>query len=65
MSSYDERINQFAGGKQLVRMARPIRDRADALCDACGSAQPRILYVLQEQVSDRYYFVGEIPASRS
>ena len=59
MPSYEQRINSFAQGKTLLRMARPVRNRADALCDACGSAQPRRLYALADLDTKRHYFVGE------
>ena len=58
MSTYEEKLNEFADGKQLIRLSHPVRDRADALCDACSSIQPRILYPLKDQDSGRYYFVG-------
>ncbi len=59
MRTYEEKLAAFARGKRLLRLARPIRDRADALCDACGSTQPRTLYTLKDRESDRYYFVGD------
>ena len=43
----------------MNRLGRPVRDRADAFCDACGSSQPRILYGLKDKHGDRYYFVGQ------
>ena len=58
MPSYDQKLAAFTEGKSLIRLPRPIRDRADASCDACGSNHPRTLYALRESVSDRYYFVG-------
>ena len=58
MSAYEYKLAEFAREKKLVRMSRPIRDRADVLCDACGSTQPRILYALKDTGSNRYYFVG-------
>ncbi len=59
MSSYEQKLDQFARGKSLVRLARTVRDRADARCDACGSTQPRTLHALKDVASERYYFVGE------
>ena len=59
MPSYEQRINNFAEGKHLLRLARSIRNRADALCDACGSAQPRTLYALADLETERHFFVGE------
>ncbi len=59
MNSYEAKLQQFAEGKQLLRLSRPIRDRADASCDVCESTRPRLLYALQDQESGRYYFVGE------
>ena len=58
MPSYDQKLAAFTEGKSLIRLPRPIRDRADASCDACGSNHPRTLYALQESESNRYYFVG-------
>ena len=58
MSTYEHKLDEFASEKKLLRMSRPIRDRADVLCDACGSTQPRILYALKDTGSNRYYFVG-------
>jgi hypothetical protein len=59
MSNYEQKLDQFAQGKRLLRLPRPIRDRADASCDACGSSQPRTLYALKDLESDRYYFLGD------
>ena len=59
LPSYEQRINNFAEGKSLLRLARPIRNRADAFCDACGSAQARKLYGLADPNAERHYFVGE------
>ena len=58
MGQYQQRLDEFARGKELVRLSRSIRDRADGSCDACGSNQPRVLFVLRESGSDRCYFVG-------
>ncbi len=58
MLSYALRINEFAQGKSLLRLARPVRNRADAMCDACGSAEPRTLYALKDVTSEQYFFVG-------
>jgi len=57
--SYDEKIAKFALGKKLQRLSRPVRGRADTLCDACGSTQPRTLYGLTDVETGRHYFVGE------
>ena len=59
MPTYEQKLAEFAQGKRLLRLARPIRDRADAFCDACGSTQPRTLYVLADLDSERHYFVGD------
>ncbi len=59
MTTYEQKIEEFARGKQLARLARPVRDRADAFCDACGSTQPRVLYALKDEANNRYYFVGD------
>ena len=58
MPSYDQKLAAFTEGKNLIRLPRPIRDRADASCDACGSNHPRTLYALKDSESDRHYFVG-------
>ena len=58
MSNYEQRIKDFADGKTLVRLSRPVRDRADSSCDACGSTEPRTLYGLREHETGRFYFVG-------
>jgi ribosomal protein S14 len=59
MANYEQRLTGFAGGKRLLRLARPLRDRADASCDACGSPRPRTLYALKDLNSNRHYFVGD------
>ncbi len=59
MPTYEQKLTQFAQGKRLLRLARPIRDRADSFCDACGSIQPRTLYALEDLDSERHYFVGD------
>jgi hypothetical protein len=59
MATYEQKLNEFVQGKRLLRLPRPIRDRADVFCDACGSSQPRTLYALKDLESDRYYFLGE------
>ena len=59
MPTYEQKLAEFAQGKRLLRLARPIRDRADAFCDACGSTQPRTLYALEDLDSERHYFVGD------
>ena len=59
MPTYEQKLAEFAPGKRLLRLARPIRDRADAFCDACGSIQPRTLYALEDLDSERHYFVGD------
>ncbi len=59
MPTYEQKFTDFAQGKRLLRLARPIRDRADAFCDACGSTQPRTLYALEDLDSERHYFVGD------
>ena len=59
MPDYQQRLNEFAQGKRLIRLSRPVRDRADCFCDACGSPQPRILYALKRELGDCYYFVGQ------
>ncbi len=58
-SDYEDRLRSFAEGKRLGRLAKAVRDRADAVCDACGSALPRTLFGLKDTVSDRCYFVGQ------
>ena len=50
---------EFSEGKKLIRLPRPVRDRADASCDACGSTLPRMLYCLRNQDSGSYFFVGD------
>ena len=58
MPSYEQKLAAFIEGKSLIRLPRPIRDRADVCCDACGSNHPRTLYALKESGSNRHYFVG-------
>jgi len=58
MASYEEKLTPFARGKRLLRLPRPIRNRADAFCDACGSTLPRTLFALKYIESGRYYFAG-------
>ncbi len=59
MTTYEQKLTLFIQGKRLLRLPRPVRDRADACCDACGSTQPRTLYPLKELESERHYFVGD------
>jgi len=59
MTTYEQKLTGFAQGKRLNRLSRPVRDRADAFCDACGSTQPRTLYPLKELDTGRHYFVGD------
>ncbi len=59
MLTYEQRLAEFAHGKRFLRLPRPVRGRADAFCDACGSSQPRTLYSLKDLESQRYYFVGD------
>ena len=59
MPTYEERLTSFAQGKKLLRLPRPIRDRADASCDACGSVLPRTLYALKDLDFGRHFFVGD------
>ena len=58
MPVYEDKLNEFADDKRLIRLSRPVRDRGDAICDACGSTQPRTLYPLKDERTDRFYFVG-------
>jgi len=58
MVTYEEKLTAFAQGKRLLRLPHPIRDRADAFCDACGSTRPRTLCALKDLESGRYYFAG-------
>ena len=59
MLRYEEKITRFTQDKQFQRLSRPVRDRADAVCDACGSTQPRTLYGLTDVETGRHYFVGD------
>ena len=59
MLRYEEKIARFAQDKELLRLPRPVRGRADALCDACGSTLPRTLYGLTDVTTQRHYFVGD------
>ncbi len=59
MLTYEQRLAEFAQDKRLLRLSRPVRDRADAFCDACGSSQPRTLYTLKDLESERYFFIGD------
>lgn len=59
MLSYEQRLKEFAQGKKLRRLRQPVRSRADAVCDACGSPQPRILYGLKDTGTGRCHFVGQ------
>ena len=59
MSRYEERLNAFAEGRRFARMSRPVRNRADTWCDACGSVQARVLFGLKDERSEQVYFVGE------
>ncbi len=59
MATYEQRLAAFVKGRQFTRLSRPIRDRADAVCDACGSTQARTLFALKDEESGRYSFVGD------
>jgi hypothetical protein len=59
MSSYEDRLDAFVRGRRFARMSRPVRNRADSWCDACGSVQARVLFGVQEEASKAVYFVGE------
>ena len=59
MVRYEEKIVRFARDKQFLRLSKPVRGCADAVCDACGSTQPRTLYGLTDVESKRHYFVGD------
>ncbi len=59
MLTYEQRLAEFANGKRLLRIPRPVRGGADAFCDACGSSQPRTLYTLKDLESERHFFVGD------
>lgn len=50
--TYEQRLAEFAHDKRLLRLPRPVRDRADAFCDACGSSQPRTLHTLKDLESE-------------
>lgn len=52
-------FRSFAQDKKFLRISRPIRGRADGLCDACGSTQPRTLYGLTDLATGRHSFVGD------
>ena len=64
MLTYEQRLAEFARGRRLLRLPRPVRGRADAYCDACGSSQPRTLYALKDLSRDRYHFVGDACLTR-
>lgn len=57
--TYEQKLTEVAQGRRFLRLPRPIRDRADALCDACGSTRPRTLYALEDPDSNRCFFVGD------
>ena len=59
MPTYEQKLTEFARGKRFLRLPRPIRDRADALCDACDSTRPHTLYGLEDTESKRHFFVGD------
>ena len=59
MATYEQRLADFVKGRQFTRLSRPIRDRADGVCDACGSTQARTLFALKDEESGRYSFVGD------
>ena len=59
MPTYEQKLTEFARGKRFLRLPRPIRDRADALCDACDSTRPHTLFGLEDTESKRHFFVGD------
>jgi hypothetical protein len=56
--AYERKLDEFVEGKSFLRLRQAVRDRANGVCDACGSLEPRILYGLEEEGSDRCFFVG-------
>ena len=56
--TYVKKLEAFIEGKTFTRLSRPVRNRADAWCDACGSLEPRILFGLREEETKHYFFVG-------
>ena len=56
---YEGRLQAFAEGKRLGRLAKAVRDPENSVCDACGSTLPRTLFGLRDTESDRHYFVGQ------
>ncbi|MFC1999212.1 hypothetical protein ACFLXE_00450 [Chloroflexota bacterium] len=57
-AGYEKKLEEFIEGKTFIRLSRPVRNRADAWCDACGSLEPHILFGLSDESTDRYFFVG-------
>jgi hypothetical protein len=58
LGSYDQKLGEFIEGKTFRRLSLPLRNRADAWCDACGSLEPRLLFGLREEATERCFFVG-------
>lgn len=58
LGNYEQKLGEFIQGKTFRRLSLPLRNRADAWCDACGSLEPRLLFGLREEATERYFFVG-------
>jgi hypothetical protein len=56
--NYEKKLGEFVEGKTFSRLSLPLRNRADAWCDACGSLEPRLLFGLREEATERCFFVG-------
>jgi hypothetical protein len=56
--TYEKKLGEFIEGKTFRRLSLPLRNRADAWCDACGSLEPRLLFGLREEATGRCFFVG-------
>jgi hypothetical protein len=56
---YDEQLDAFARGRAFLRLTPPEVNRRGALCDACGSHQPRVLHGLRDRATGRHAFVGQ------
>jgi hypothetical protein len=57
MSRYDERLEEFVRGRRFARMSKPVRNRADVWCDACGSMQARVLFGIRDESSAQVFLL--------
>jgi len=64
MLSYEQKLATITEGRSLIRLPRPIRDKANICCDACGSNYPRTFMPLRIRQRTAT-ILSETPASKN